>query len=245
MRSYHQYCPIAMAAEVLGDRWTLLIVRELLAGSSRFNELQRGLPGISRSVLAQRLRLLQREGVVVRVDEAPGTRYEMTPAGRELEGLLADFSRWGARWALREPRPEQLDPARLLWSMHRRLRPDRLPEGRIVVEFRFSGCRRERVWLVIESRKGSVCLKPPGPEPELVITAAKESLFRAWLHQVPLDGEVRAGRIRTEGPRSLARLWPEWFQWPDLPLAMIAGRAGSADVAPDTKEPVAVKETSP
>ena len=222
MRSYHQYCPIAMAAEVLGDRWTLLIVRELLAGSVRFNELQRGLPGISRSVLAQRLRLLQSEGVVVRSDEGPGSRYEMTPAGRELEGVLTTFSQWGARWALREPRPEELDPARLLWAMHRRLRPDRVPESRTVVEFRFSGCRRERAWLVIEERKPSVCLKPPGHEPDLVITAAIESLYLAWLRQLPLDGEIRAGRIRTEGPRSLARAWPNWFAWRDLPPSMTA-----------------------
>ncbi|HEV8581441.1 MAG TPA: helix-turn-helix domain-containing protein [Thermoanaerobaculia bacterium] len=229
MRSYHQYCPIAMAAEVLGDRWTLLIVRELLAGSVRFNELQRGLPGISRSVLAQRLRLLQREGVVVRVEETPGCRYEMTPAGRELEGVLATFSHWGARWALREPRPEQLDPARLVWAMHRRLRPDRVPEGRTVVEFRFYGCRRERVWLVIEGRKASVCLKPPGPEPDLVITAAIESLYLVWLRQLPLDGEIRAGRIRTEGPWPLARAWPDWFAWRDLPPAMTADWQGRAE----------------
>lgn len=228
MRSYHQYCPTAMAAEVLGDRWTLLIVRELLAGSDRFNELQRGLPGISRSVLAQRLRLLQREGVVARIGEAPGSRYELTPAGRELEGVLAAFSRWGARWALREPRPDQLDPARLLWSMHRRLRPDRLPDGRTVVEFRFTGCRRDRVWLVIEEREGSVCLKPPGSEPGLVVTAAVESLSRAWLNQVPLDGELRAGRIRAEGPRPLTRGWPEWFRWPDYPRALVSERTRGA-----------------
>lgn len=239
MRSYHQYCPTAMAAEVLGDRWTLLIVRELLAGSSRFNELQRGLPGISRSVLAQRLRFLQREGVVARVDEEQGGRYSMTPAGRELEGVLAAFSRWGSRWALREPRPEQLDPAQLLWSMHRRLRPDRVPDGRTVIEFRFIGCRRDRVWLVIERRRGSVCLKPPGSESDLVITSVVESLYRAWVHRVPFAGEVRSGRIRAEGPPPLARGWPEWFEWPDYPLPM------TADRRPEKRDPVAMEEAIP
>lgn len=217
MRSYHQYCPIALAAEVLGDRWTLLIVRELLGGSVRFNELQRGLPGISRSVLAQRLRLLEREGVVARHPDGQGSRYELTPAGRDLQAVLEAFTHWGARWVLREPRPEELDPALLLWSMHRRLRPDRLPAGRTVVEFRFSGCGRERVWLVLEERKGSVCLKHPGYDPDLVVTAAIASLFRAWLHQIPFEGEVRAGRIGAQGPPALARSWPEWFDWPDLP----------------------------
>jgi DNA-binding HxlR family transcriptional regulator len=241
MRSYHQYCPTAMAAEVLGDRWTLLIIRELLAGSGRFNELQRGLPGISRSVLAQRLRFLQREGVVARIDEKRGIRYAMTPAGRELEGVLVAFSRWGARWALREPRPEQLDPAQLLWSMHRRLRPDRLPDSRVVIEFRLTGCRRERVWLVIEDRKGSVCLKPPGPEPDLVIMSTVESLFRAWVHRVPFEGEVSAGRIRTEGPPPLARVWPEWFEWPDHPLPMISDR----EVEPAERKTVAIEEAIP
>jgi DNA-binding HxlR family transcriptional regulator len=227
MRSYHQYCPTAMAAEVLGDRWTLLIVRELLGGSGHFNELQRGLPGISRSVLAQRLRFLEREGVVTRVEEERGSRYEMTPAGRDLEEVLTAFSRWGARWAVQEPRPEKLDPAMLVWSMHRRLRPDSLPDDRTVVEFRFSGCRRDRIWLVIEERKGSVCLKPPGLDTDVVVTTAGESLFRAWVHRVPLDGEVRGGRIRTEGPPRLARRWPEWFDWPDYPSPLTPGRAAS------------------
>ncbi len=245
MRSYHQYCPIAMAAEVLGDRWTLLIVRELLAGGDRFNELQRGLPGISRSVLAQRLRFLQREGVVVRMDEEPGTRYELTAAGRELAEVLETFSRWGARWALRELRSDELDPARLLWSMHRRLRQDRLPEGRTVVEFRFVGCLRDRLWLVIEEGKGSVCLKPPGPEPDLVVTSAIESLYSAWLHQVPLQGEVRAGRIRAEGPRPFARGWTEWFEWPDFPLARTTARGwrdSPAETAAGGRETIAIKE---
>ncbi|HXH04980.1 MAG TPA: helix-turn-helix domain-containing protein, partial [Vicinamibacterales bacterium] len=225
MRSYNQYCPIAVAAEVLGDRWTLLIVRELLHGSDRFTELERGLPGISRSVLADRLDLLRRTGLIARAGRERRGRYQLTAAGRDLAPVLAALGHWGARWALAEPRPERLDPALLLWSMHRRLRFDRLPPGQTVIEFRFAGCRRDRAWLVLRPGEASVCLKHPGFEPSLVVSADAASLFRVWVNRVSLDDELRAGRIRAEGARALARSWPQWFDWPSLPRPAVRDAA--------------------
>ncbi|HZN95432.1 MAG TPA: helix-turn-helix domain-containing protein, partial [Myxococcales bacterium] len=141
MALYGQYCPVARALEVVGDRWSLLIVRELMAGGRRFNQLERGLPGISRSLLSQRLQLLARGGVVER-RPGPGrsAAYALTAAGRDLRPLVTSLMEWGARWAFDDPRPEELDPSWLLSSMARQRRRRAL-DRRTVVEFRFRGGR--------------------------------------------------------------------------------------------------------
>src|SRR6266545_5072240 len=126
MAGYRQYCPVARSSEILADRWTPLIVRELLAGSRHFNEIMRGLPGISRSLLVSRLRLLEDNEVLER--RAGGrpnaTEYILTDAGRDLKPVIDVIGAWGVRWAFSEPRPEELDPALLLWRIHRRIRRD-------------------------------------------------------------------------------------------------------------------------
>ena len=132
------------------------------------------------------------------------------------------LARWGARWALTEPLARQLDPVFLVWSMHHRLRRDRVPGSQTIVEFRFTACRRRRVWLVLRKGEPSVCLKHPGFDADLVIETDGPSLFEVWVNRVRLADEVRAGRIRAEGPRALVRQWPEWFAWPDLPEPVTA-----------------------
>ena len=136
MVSYGQYCPVARAAEILGDRWTLLIVRELIGGVSGFNALARCLPGISRSVLAQRMRALERAGVVERRASGGGRTlgYRLTPAGRDLRGVLEATGTWGATWALGDPLPGEIDPSLLVLWMARHVELERLPRGRTVVE---------------------------------------------------------------------------------------------------------------
>src|SRR5918996_5250318 len=123
MHRYGQYCPVARVAEILADRWTVLIVRELLADVSHFNKLERGLPGISRSLLAERLRRLVQSGVLERHAAKRGKRiaYRLTPAGRELQQMIETLGDWGARWAFGNPRPNELDPIVLLWWMRRRV----------------------------------------------------------------------------------------------------------------------------
>ena len=141
MADYKQYCPVARATEILADRWTPLIIRELLAGSEHFNDIERGLPGISRSLLASRLRHLEDTGVIERQsgDRANLTAYHLTAAGRDLQDVVARMGAWGVRWAFGEPKPEELDPVLLLWKMHQRIRRYLLPSTRVVVEFDFSG----------------------------------------------------------------------------------------------------------
>src|SRR5215470_11550389 len=141
MHLYGQYCPVARAAEVLADRWTLLIVRELLADVGHFNELERGLPRMSRSLLAERLRRLQRAGVLERQAASRGKRirYRLTPAGRDLQPIIDGLGEWGARWAFGEPRGNELDPIVLLWWMRRRVRFERIGRRRVLIQFDFWG----------------------------------------------------------------------------------------------------------
>ena len=215
MQKYQQYCPVARASEVLADRWTLLIVRELVLGSRRFNEIERGLPGISRSLLASRLRDLEQSGVVERL---PGlhsnvAEYHLSDAGRDLKPVVEAFGAWGARWAFGEPRPEELDAALLVWKIHQRIDRELLPESRTVVEFDFTGPRGRRVWLVLEPREVSVCVTPPRFDPSLIVRADLALFYRVWLGHLDYDAAVRGRSVTVEGPPMLARQLPRWFLW--------------------------------
>ncbi|HET6148675.1 MAG TPA: helix-turn-helix domain-containing protein [Polyangia bacterium] len=242
MAEYRQYCPVARATEIFADRWTPLIVRELLGGAQRFNQLQRGLPGISRSLLASRLRRLEDQGVVHRatLPAAPAVDYQLSESGRELEKVIDMLGAWGARWAFGEPRPAELDPALLLWKMHRRVHLHRLPAERTAIEFDFAGRGGRRVWLVLERREVSVCLKPPGFRPQLVLHADLSLFYRVWLGAADYALERREGRIVVDGPPALARALPGWFKW--SPMAGWV-RAGASTLArpPNGSETRAVK----
>ncbi len=232
MKTYGQYCPVARALEVVGDRWSLLIVRDLLLGDRGFNELERGLPGISRSLLAQRLRLLERGGVVTRElgEDRRSRAYALTEGGRELAPLIDAARIWGGRWAFEDPRPGEIDPAWLLTSMLRRRKSALLPRRRIVVEFQVRGGRRPHVWLVLDPRSGSeVCLKDPGFSVDLVISAEVRALFRVWLGRLPRAEAERRGLFAIEGTRELVRAFPAWFEWPQVPPPAL--RAASVGLA--------------
>jgi DNA-binding HxlR family transcriptional regulator len=168
MRGYAQYCPVAKGSEILGDRWTLLIVREMLGGASGFNELQRGLPGISRSVLTDRMRALERAEVIARRTGPKGRtlEYRLTPTGRDLRPVVQAIGEWGATWSLTEPRAEELDPYLLIVWMARHVDRQRLPTNRTVVQFDFRD-PKQRYWMVLEPSEVSVCLQHPGFDVDL------------------------------------------------------------------------------
>jgi DNA-binding HxlR family transcriptional regulator len=215
--AYGQYCPVARALDVVGDRWSLLIVRELIAGSHRFNQIERGLPGISRSLLAQRLDLLERGGVLERHRDAAGRTqaYALTPSGRELRRLVDALGEWGGRWAFEDPRPEELDPGWLLWSMLQNRRPQALPPRRIVIEFHLRQCRPPHLWLLLDPRAdGDVCVKHPGFDPDLAVSAQGEALFLVWLGRLSLVEAEKRGLMKIEGAPELRRAFPAWFDWP-------------------------------
>ena len=223
MNLYGQYCPVARATELLADRWTLLIVRELLADIRRFNDLDRGLPGISRALLVERLRRLERSGVVERhAGAGHGVEYHLTHAGRQLQGVIDVLGGWGARWAFGDPRPSELDPVVLLWWMKRRVRRHRLPPGRTVIEFEFHGGRRGHYWLVLERADVSVCLQHPKFEIDLRVVADIETWYRVWLGRIPLEEALSKRAVRLEGPPAALRGFARWFAWSPMAPAVRA-----------------------
>jgi DNA-binding HxlR family transcriptional regulator len=214
MRSYSQYCPIAKASEILGDRWTLLIVREMLGGASGFNELQRGLPGISRSVLADRLRSLERAEIVERRTGPKGKTldYRLTLAGRDLEPVVQAIGEWGVTWSFTEPRPEELDPDLLIVWMARHVDREELPPDRTVVQFDFRDPAK-RYWMVLEPSEVSVCLQHPGFDVDLEVAVDTATLYRVYLGRARLTGALRTRKLTMSGPSSLQQGFGRWFAW--------------------------------
>ncbi len=220
MRSYAQYCPMVRAVEVLGDRWTLLIVRDMLIGATRFNEIARGLPGLSRALLSRRLRQLHNAGLVTRTDDG----YALTRAGADLAPLVFGLADWGARYAFGDPRPEELDPELLMWWMHGRIDTSTLTK-RAVVQVEIAD-RRRVYWLVLEPGDASICYTDPGFEIDAVLAADLPTLYRMWLGEIELLDAVRAGVIALTGARWIVRGLPEWLRMSPTADAVRAARSG-------------------
>lgn len=215
MYKYGQYCPIARASEILGDRWTLLIVRDLLLGKRRFNDLERGLPGISRALLAERLRRLQKMGVIEKHPLGRGrkTEYFLTKAGEELRPIMDVLTVWGARWAFGEPEEEELDPVLLMWWMRDRVCVDQLPQERVVVQFDFRAAKKETFWLVLAVEDVSVCLTHPGFEIDVLVTADLSTFYQVWLGRISYADALGERKVEVEAIPSLVRNFPNWFAW--------------------------------
>ncbi len=229
MREYGQYCPVSLGSEVLADRWTPLILRELVLGSTRFNDIERGLPGISRTLLSQRLKHLERKGVLVLQPAAGGRghEYHLTPAGADLEPVLTALGEWAVRWLFTEPVPSDVDPVTLTWWMHRRVDPLRLPDRRIVIEFDYRDEKPIHIWLVLDRGEPSVCVKHPGFDTDLLVTTDSVSLMRVFSGIESLNDAIDGGRIDLAGPPALARGFGRWFIWsPFVPAVRrhLAGR---------------------
>lgn len=213
MPSYGEYCPIAVGAEFVGDRWTPLIIRELIMGSRRFNEIHRGLGRMSRTLLAQRLRELERRGIVERELDDAGrtTEYRLTEAGHELEPIIWALGHWAARWSFGDPADDELDTAWLVWRLHQRVVGDHLPDGRTVVQFVLSGPGGGEGWLVLDRGGSTACLLDPGYEVDLVVMGDNREMHR-WLLGWRSFRDLRAaGSVRLVGPTRLARAFPGWF----------------------------------
>lgn len=214
MRGYGQFCPVAKAAEIFAERWTPLIMREVLMGSTRFNELERGLPGISRSILSQRLKRLEQEGLIERriSDGSRTPEYVPTQIGSGLFDVIMLLGEWGARWLSEDVDPSDLDPDLLMWDMHRRIDTDRLPEERVVVRFDFTGLYNQSNWLILRRNDVSVCYVDPGLDVDLVVTTDTLALHRIWSGYQTFENALRSGQLQFEGPRELARQFPGWLQ---------------------------------
>ncbi len=211
VRTYGQYCPIARGAEIFAERWTPLIVRNLHLGCGSFSEILEGAPGLSRTLLSQRLRQLERLGVVRSAPKPGGRghRYELTSAGHDLFKVCVSLGEWGARWL--EIAPENLDPFVALWSMCTALRRDRLPDRRVVIRFDFAGGPRpERYWLLVERGDTEICKTNPGLDEDLYITAEAEAFVKWHAGQLSWAQAIRDDRIQVDGHPSLVRAFPTW-----------------------------------
>lgn len=216
MYKYGQYCPIAKAVEILGDRWTLLIIRDLLTGTCHFNDLERGLPGISRGLLAERLRRLEQMEIVHKVKQENGrhrTAYYLTKSGQELHGVINSLLMWGARWAFEEPHETDLDPVLLMWWLRDRVRTDQLPQPRVVVRFDFVGAKYEKFWLLLSQEDASVCLTNPGFDLDLLVTADLSTFFQVWAGRLEFAEALQNGRIQMDGMPALAAAFPTWLMY--------------------------------
>jgi DNA-binding HxlR family transcriptional regulator len=211
MAGYGSFCPIALASEVFAERWTPLILREIvLAGSRRFSAIHQGVGRMSQSLLVERLRALEHAGVIERRSNPAGRGWEYHPtaAGRELHTVLDALGIWAQRWI--ELRREDCDPAYLMSAVHTMLRVDRLPAGRTVVRFDF----REGLptyWLVLTRERPELCFHDPGYDIDLVVGADLEALTRVFLGRLRLAAAVESGLVTIDGPPSLARGFADWL----------------------------------
>ncbi|MGE0735552.1 MAG: winged helix-turn-helix transcriptional regulator [Alphaproteobacteria bacterium] len=218
MSAYNQFCPIAMASEVLLGRWTPLILREMFYGAKRFSDIQRGVPLMSRTLLARRLREMEADGLIAssRKSDGPGREYRLTKSGEQMRPMMEFLAQWGQQWTADKVGPEELDPSLALWGLRRSVDRAQLPDRRVVVQFQFRGVPRLRTairlgWLVLTRDEVDVCLKDPGYDVDLVVRADLGSLVRVWMGYADHAEMLARGAIAFDGPAGYARDFWKWI----------------------------------
>jgi len=214
MKKFGQFCPLAQATQLLCERWTLLVVRELVAGSTRFSELQKGVPLMSPTLLSARLRQLTEAGVVSRSGKKGKYIYELTEAGHELTPVVQLLGAWGHRWVPTSLVVEDLDASLLMWDMRRSVNPAAFPEHRIVVQFEYPDASKgaENWWLVSENGGIELCLNDPGGDVDIVIRSPLNSMTAVWTCQEGFADAVAKGEIEVFGDLQLIAKLPDWLQ---------------------------------
>lgn len=209
---YRQFCPVSRGAEIFAERWTPLILRELLNGSHRFSELQLGLPRISRNLLTMRLVALASAGVIERrrAEDGRGVSYHLTTAGEALRPAVDALGAWGYRWGGADLPPGKLDPVLLMWFIRRRVRLEALRRSQTVIRFDFRRPRRS-FWLRIEPPNVDLCFTDEGFDVELAVDADLAALTAVWLGRLRLADAIAAGSVRLEGDDDARPLFSRWF----------------------------------
>jgi len=214
MIDYGQFCTVARGAEVLGELWTPLVVRELLCGSRRFNELHRGVPRMSATLLTQRLRKLEQMGVIERRRAKGGWEYHLTAAGEELRPIVVGLGHWGARWVGTRLKRDQLDAGFLMWDIRRFARMENFPPGRrVVIHFHFTDAPsgERQWWLVVEKRTADLCRDDPGHELDVVVESTVRALTDVWTGESDPQAQIGAGHLKVQGAgRNGQTLW-KWI----------------------------------
>jgi DNA-binding HxlR family transcriptional regulator len=214
MAGYGQFCPVAKATEVVGEKWTVLVLRELLLGSTRFNELQRGLSRMSPTLLAKRLRHLEECGIVIRkkLSGQKGYEYRLTAAGKELGPLIEILAVWGMRWARGQLTDDELDVEFLMRELQRRLQTEHLPDGETVICLLFGELTKHKTWwLLVDGDVVDLCSEDPGKDVDLYISSRVRTIVEVWEGDLDLRKALRNGSIKATGSRHLVRTIPDWF----------------------------------
>src|SRR6056297_3633482 len=215
--SYRQFCPVAMASEILCTRWTVVLLRELVAGSSRFNELRRGVPRMSPGLLSKRLRELEAAGVVQRerLTGAPEIdAYRLTQAGQDLQPVIEAIGMWGQKWVETEPSLENLDPELLMWDMRRNLKTDPVPERRVVIEFIYPELPKPQRhwWLIVErDRTVDLCHIDPGFDVDLFVTVDLRTMTEVWMGLRSVADATDREAMVLVGSSGLIRSMQSWL----------------------------------
>lgn len=208
--SYGQFCTIARGAEVLCERWTPLVVRELLCGSRRFNDLHRGVPRMSTSLLAQRLHRLEEFGVVQRHAVGKVWEYSLTEAGEDLRPIVMALGHWGAQWVGSRLRDDQLDASLLMWDIRRFVCLPEFPPEPVVINFQFRDARahEDAWWLVVENGVADLCRDDPGRETTLVVNSSVRALTEIWSGDLLPQQALQSREVRVDGAaRDAQALW--------------------------------------
>lgn len=232
MIDYGQFCTVARGAEVLGELWTPLVVRELLCGSRRFNDIRRGVPRMSATLLTQRLRKLESVGVVARVRAASGWEYHLTSAGEELRPIVVAMGHWGARWIGSRLKREQLDVGFLMWDIRRFAQLHQFPPARTVVHFRFRDAPsgEGQWWLVFDNGTADLCRDDPGLDITVAVDSTVRALTEIWTGDADPGAEMRAGALTVHGAgRGGTQLWRWLGRSMFAPTRIAARGAGAAD----------------
>ena len=213
MKGYGQYCPVAKGAEVFAQRWTPLVLRELLLGSTHFSDVHRGVPLMSRSLLSLRLRQLEDAGVVERQQGQPGPEYHLTPAGREFGQIVRALGEWGQRWFRPKFDAKELDVGLLMWDVRRCVNVDAFPSGHVSVQFDFSDlpASKRRWWLVSDGEEVDLCPTDPGYEVGLYVTTDLRTMTRVFMGDLSLKAAISADHIELDGRRDLRQRFERWL----------------------------------
>ena len=216
--SYKQFCPVAMAAEIVCTRWTVVLLRELVAGSTRFNDLRRGVPRMSPALLSKRLKDLEEAGVVVRsaIKDEPGVfEYHLTRSGQDLKVVVEVMGKWGQHWVETRHSLKNLDPSLLMWDMHRNIDPSPIPKRRVVVQFQYPElpASRREWWLVVEPNKDvDLCSVDPGFDVDLYVTTDLKTMTSVWMGWMPIQQAVADEKLLLTGNRQLADDIKVWLK---------------------------------
>lgn len=226
MKSYAQFCPVAKAADVFCERWTALIIRDLAWGATRFSELQRGVPLMSPTLLSQRLKRLEREGIV-KVDKPPGERgrrYRLTEMGEDFVPVIDALGVWGQRWSRREIEDDEVDLGLLLWSIERRAAPDAFERSPAVVQLTFTDQPDgfEHWWFLNEEGACEVCRDDPGFGVEIYLTASLPDMIRIVRGDIAIPAALDKGALEAHGSATARRALAGWLNL--SPLAAIPSR---------------------